>query len=99
MGPPRSAALFVAALRKAYNRAIDAGVLENNPCARIKTAKSGERERYLSKTELKRVLCGLGVLEEPYGDILRLILWTADEGLTHRSICFLQGEGFALVGS
>ena len=46
---PRSAALLVAALRKAYNRAVDDGVLESNPFSRLRTTSSKSRNRYLSQ--------------------------------------------------
>ena len=75
---PRVAALVIAALRKAFNRAIDAGVVELNPCDRLRTAQAGSRERYLSDTELRTVLANLDVaLSTDHADVTRLCLWTA----------------------
>ena len=75
---PRVAALVIAALRKAFNRGIDAGVIESNPCDRIRTAQATSRERYLSDTELRSVFVNLGsALSSDHADVLMLSLWTA----------------------
>ena len=75
---PRVAALVIAALRKPFNRGIDAGVIESNPCDRIRTAQATSRERYLSDTELRSVFVNLGAaLSSDHADVLMLSLWTA----------------------
>jgi integrase len=75
---PRVAALVIAALRKAFNRGIEAGVLESNPCDRLRTTQAGSRERYLSDTELRAFMANVGaVLSADHADVAMLCLWTA----------------------
>jgi integrase len=74
---PRTAALLIAALRKAYNRAIDEEAVETNPFARLKTAKSASRDRYLSESEIRGVLANLSDLGGLYSHVVLMLLWTA----------------------
>ena len=72
---PRVAALVIAALRKAFNRGIEAGVLESNPCDRLRTTQAASRERYLSDTELRVFLSSLGAaLSADHADVAMLSL-------------------------
>ena len=71
-GSKRAAALTLAALRKAYNVAIDRDMLETNPCDRVKAAKAGERERALSDTELRQLFDRLD--QVPMSPEVRLVV-------------------------
>ncbi len=75
---PRVAALVIAALRKAFNRGIEAGVLESNPCDRLRTTQAATRERYLSDTELRAFMANVvAALSADHADVAMLSLLTA----------------------
>ena len=71
-GSKRAASLTLAALRKAYNVAIDRGMLETNPCDRVKAAKAGKRDRALSDNELKQLFDRLN--QAPISPEVRLVV-------------------------
>ncbi len=74
---PSSANKTLVGLRKMYNWAIDHDLLENNPCANVKKpVPIQERERVLSRQEIREFWHACNELGYPYGPLCQLLLLT-----------------------
>ena len=76
-GLPSAANHSLATIRLFFNWCVDRGLLESNPCGRLKMpGKKKSRDRVLSEDELARIWTASGVLGFPFGTLVRLLLLT-----------------------
>ncbi len=76
-GKPSAANHAFAAVRKFFNWAIDRGLIEVSPCARIKKpARVSSRSRVLSGDELVKIWRAAKVTDYPFGAIVCLLILT-----------------------
>ncbi|MGE3702264.1 MAG: tyrosine-type recombinase/integrase, partial [Hyphomicrobiaceae bacterium] len=77
-GAPSAANHALATARVFFNWCADRGLIDLNPCARVKMpAKKVSRERVLNSEELVRIWLGSCTLGYPFGTITQLLLLTA----------------------
>jgi integrase len=77
-GTPVAANRTLAALSKLFNWATDRGVIDANPCVRIKApAAETSRDRVLSDEELRLLWRGCASIGWPFGPFVQLLLLTA----------------------
>ena len=77
-GTPVAANRTLAALSKLFNWAADRGVIDANPCVRIKApAAETSRDRVLSDEELRLLWRGCASIGWPFGPFVQLLLLTA----------------------
>jgi integrase len=77
-GTPVAANRTLAALSKLFNWATDRGVIDANPCVRIKApAAETSRDRVLSDDELRLLWRGCARIGWPFGPFVQLLLLTA----------------------
>jgi integrase len=77
-GTPVAANRTLAALSKLFNWATDRGVIDANPCVRIKApAAETSRDRVLSDDELRLLWRGCAKIGWPFGPFVQLLLLTA----------------------
>ena len=75
---PRRANRYLALLKKLFNWCAERGYLETSPAANIKPlAKEVSRDRVLSDDELVLVWRGCEAAGWPFGDLIRLLILTA----------------------
>lgn len=68
----------LAAIRKLFNWAVERGVLEQSPCAAIRSpAKTATRDRVLADDELAAILKAAIAIGYPYGSVVQLLALTA----------------------
>ena len=68
----------LAAIRKLFNWAVERGLLDQSPCANIRTpAKSVKRDRVLSDDELKSIWRAVSTMGYPYEPIVKILILTA----------------------
>jgi integrase len=76
-GLPSAANHALATIRLFFNWCVDRGLLESNPCGRLKMpGKKVSRDRVLSDDELARIWRAAGLLGFPFGTLVRLLLLT-----------------------
>ena len=76
-GLPSAANHSLATIRLFFNWCVERGLLESNPCGRLKMpGKKKSRDRVLSEDELARIWAASGVLGFPFGTLVRLLLLT-----------------------
>lgn len=74
---PHVANHILVSLRKMYNWAIERDELEFNPCTNIKRPVTPtERERVLSRNEIKDLWKAVDEIAYPYGPVMKLLLLT-----------------------
>lgn len=74
---PHAANHVLIAMRKMYNWAIERDELEFNPCSHVKKpVPPKERERVLSRSEIKKLWQATFHLGYPYGPVIKLLLLT-----------------------
>lgn len=77
-GTPIAANRTLAALSKLFNWAADRGVIDANPCVRVKApAAETSRDRVLSDDELRLLYRACEVIGWPFGPFVQLLLLTA----------------------
>lgn len=77
-GTPVAANRTLAALSKLFNWAADRGVIDANPCVRIKApAAETSRDRVLSDDELRLLWRACGSIGWPFGPFVQILLLTA----------------------
>nr|WP_276592716.1 MULTISPECIES: site-specific integrase [unclassified Methylobacterium] len=77
-GTPVAANRTLAALSKLFNWATDRGVIDANPCVRIKApAAETSRDRVLSDEELRLLWRGCAKIGWPFGPFVQILLLTA----------------------
>ena len=75
---PRRANRYLALLKKLFNWCAERGYLETSPAANIKPlAREVSRDRVLSDDELLQVWRGCEVAGWPFGDLIRLLILSA----------------------
>jgi integrase len=77
-GPVMSDAVL-AQIRKLYNWALDRGIIDTTPIARVQRRtkpKERARKRWLSKAEIKAVWAGADELGYPFGPFVKMLLLT-----------------------
>ncbi|MEY9328268.1 tyrosine-type recombinase/integrase [Sinorhizobium fredii] len=77
-GAPESAARVRAILSKFFNWAVDRDIVDASPVPKGSTAKQGaSRERVLTDEEIRLVWLACGKVGWPFGDLVKLLLLTA----------------------
>ena len=77
-GAPSAANHAFAAIRGFFNWAVENGDLQQSPCARLKApSKNRKRDRVVDDSELQSIIAGAGQIGFPFGDIVRLLILTA----------------------
>jgi integrase len=78
MGAPSAANHALATIRLFFNWCFDRGLVDNNPCDRLKApAKKIARDRVLDDVEIARVWHAASSIGYPFGTISQLLLLTA----------------------
>jgi site-specific recombinase XerD len=77
-GAPSAANHALATIRLFFNWCFDRGLVDNNPCDRLKApAKKIARDRVLDDVEIAKVWHAASSIGYPYGTISQLLLLTA----------------------
>ena len=77
-GTPSAANHALATIRLFFNWCLDRGLIDENPCLRLKMpAKLVARDRVLSDEELARIWSAARLMGYPFGSITQLLLLTA----------------------
>jgi len=76
-GKPHGAVNLLKGLKAMYNWAMDRGAVAANPCQKIRPpVKTTQRERILRNDELAAVLGACDKVRPPFGDMVRMLLYT-----------------------
>jgi integrase len=77
-GTPSAANHALATIRLLFNWCVDRGLLDTNPCSRLKMpAKAVSRDRVLTDAEILQIWSAAKAIGYPFGTIAQLLLLTA----------------------